>query len=53
MITPPSPELIDALGIARIPYEVWFKWFWKILLWILFLGFLLLLPTVFMELEGF
>ena len=53
MITPTSPVLIGALGIARIPYEVWFKWFWKILLWMLILGFLLLLPTVFMELEGF
>jgi len=53
MITPTSPVLIGALGIARIPYEVWIKWFWKILLLLFLLAFLLLLPTVFMELEGF
>ncbi|MBK5194646.1 MAG: AbgT family transporter [Proteiniphilum sp.] len=53
MITPTSPVLIGVLGIAKVPYEVWFKWFWKILLWMFFLGFLLLLPTVFMELDGF
>ena len=53
MITPTSPVLIGALGIARIPYEVWIKWFWKILLLLFLLAFLLLLPTVFLELEGF
>ena len=53
MITPTSPVLIGALGIARIPFDVWVKWFWKILLLLFLLAFLLLLPTVFLELEGF
>ncbi len=53
MITPTSAVLIGALGIARIPYEVWVKWFWKILLTLIVIGFILLLPTVFMDLQGF
>lgn len=53
MITPTSAVLIGALGIAKIPYEMWFKWFWKILVALIIIGFLLLLPTVYMELQGF
>ncbi|MDR0982042.1 MAG: AbgT family transporter [Culturomica sp.] len=53
MITPVSPILMGALGIARIPYEVWVKWFFKILLVFVVLGFVLLIPTVFMDLSGF
>ena len=53
MITPTSAVLIGALGIAKVPYEVWVKWFWKILLLLMVLAFVLLLPTVFMELDGF
>lgn len=53
MITPTSAVLIGALGIARIPYEVWVKWFAKILLFFVILGFLLLIPTVVMNLPGF
>lgn len=53
MITPTSAVLIGALGIARIPYEVWVKWFAKILLLFILLGFLLLIPTVVMQLPGF
>ena len=53
MITPTSAVLIGALGIARVPYEVWFKWFWKTLLVLFVLAFILLLPTVFMQLDGF
>lgn len=53
MITPTSAVLIGALGIARIPYEVWVKWFAKILLLFVLLGFLLLIPTVVMQLPGF
>ena len=45
--------MIGALGIARIPYEVWVKWFAKILLLFVVLGFLLLIPTVVMQLPGF
>ena len=46
MITPTSAVLIGALGIARIPYEVWVKWFWKLLLLFIVLGFVLLIPMV-------
>ena len=53
MITPTSAVLIGALGIARIPYEVWVKWFAIILLLFVVLGFLLLIPTVVMQLPGF
>jgi len=53
MITPTSAVLIGALGIARIPYEVWVKWFAKILLLFILLGFLLLIPAVVMQLPGF
>lgn len=53
MITPTSAVLIGALGIAKIPYEVWIKWFWKILLFLMIVGLLLLLPTVYMQLNGF
>jgi uncharacterized ion transporter superfamily protein YfcC len=53
MITPTSAILMGALGIARIPYEVWIKWFFKILLIFIVLGFILLLPTVLTELPGF
>ena len=53
MITPTSAVLIGALGIARIPYEVWIKWFWKILLFFMIVGLILLMPTVYMQLNGF
>ena len=53
MLTPTSAVLMGALGIARIPYEVWIKWFWKILLVLILLGFLLLVPTVLFNLPGF
>lgn len=53
MITPTSAVLIGALGIARIPYEVWIKWFWKLILILIVLGFILLIPTVVMTLPGF
>ena len=53
MITPTSAVLMGALGIARIPYEVWVKWFWKILLGFILLGLLLLIPTIVLPLNGF
>ena len=53
MITPTSAVLMGVLGIARIPYNVWFKWFWKILLVFMLIGLLLLIPTVYMNLNGF
>lgn len=53
MITPTSGVLMGALQMARIPYAVWVKWFGKILLGFIILGLLLLLPTVYMQIEGF
>lgn len=53
MITPTSAVLMGALGIARIPYEVWVKWFGRILICFIVLGFLLLIPTVLLPLNGF
>ncbi len=53
MITPTSGVLIGVLGIARIPYEKWFKWVAPLIIILTVVGFLLLLPTVLMKLNGF
>lgn len=53
MITPTSGVLIGALGIARIPYEIWIKWFTKIVVLFIIIGLLLLIPTVYCNLNGF
>ena len=53
MITPTSGVLMGALGLARVPYEIWLKWFFKILLFFIVLGFFLLIPTVLIALDGF
>lgn len=53
MITPTSAVLMGALGIARIPYEVWVRWFWKILVLFIVLGLVLLIPTILFPLNGF
>ena len=53
MITPVSGVLMAVLGMARIPYAKWVRWVWKFILALIVVGFLLLLPTVFLPLEGF
>ncbi|NLA23507.1 MAG: YfcC family protein [Bacteroidales bacterium] len=53
MITPTSGVLIGCLGIARIPYDIWFRWVWKLILGLFILGFILLIPTVYLTLNGF
>ncbi len=53
MITPTSPVLIGVLGVAKIPYEKWLKWVLPFMAVLVFLGWLLLIPTVTMELNGF
>lgn len=53
MITPTSGVLVAVLGMARIPYTKWVKFIWKFILILIILGFLLLLPTIFLELKGF
>lgn len=53
MITPCSGVLMAVLSVARIPYEKWFKWVWKFILVLIVTGFLLLLPTLWIDLPGF
>ena len=53
MITPTSGVLIAVLGIARIPYSKWFRWILPFILILILVGFLLLLPTIYMNLNGF
>lgn len=53
MITPTSGVLMGALGLAHIPYEVWVKWFFRVLLFFVLVGMLLLIPTVLIPLDGF
>lgn len=53
MITPTSGILIGCLGIARIPYDKWFRWVWKLILSLIVVGFILLLPTIYFTLNGF
>lgn len=53
MITPTSGVLIGALGVARIPYNKWLKWVTPFMIILMILGFLLLIPTVTMKLNGF
>ncbi len=53
MITPTSGVLIAALGMAKIPYSKWVKWVWKFVLCLIVVGFLLLLPPIFISLPGF
>lgn len=53
MITPTSGVLIAVLGVSRIPYDKWFRWVWKFILVLVILGFLLLIPTVLIPMNGF
>lgn len=53
MIAPTSGVLIGVLGIARIPYAKWVKFIIPFLIFILIIGWLLLIPTVTMKLNGF
>ncbi|MBK9389489.1 MAG: YfcC family protein [Bacteroidetes bacterium] len=53
MIAPTSGVLIGVLGMARIPYVKWLKWILPILIVLVIIGFLLLIPTVTMNLNGF
>ena len=53
MITPCSGVLMAVLSVAKIPYEKWVKFIWKFILFLIIFGFLLLLPTLFVDLPGF
>jgi uncharacterized ion transporter superfamily protein YfcC len=53
MITPASAVLMGVLGVARIPYDKWFRWILPLMILLILAGFLLLIPTVTMKIEGF
>jgi uncharacterized ion transporter superfamily protein YfcC len=53
MITPTSGVLIGVLGVAKIPYDKWVKWITPLMIVLMILGWLLLIPTVTMKLNGF
>ncbi|MBU2651784.1 MAG: AbgT family transporter [Bacteroidetes bacterium] len=53
LITPTSGVLMGVLGVAKIPYEKWVKWITPLIIVLILLGFILLLPTVLMNLNGF
>ncbi len=53
MITPTSGVLMGVLGMAKIPYDKWFRWFIPFLGILVLLGILLLIPTVLWDIAGF
>ncbi|MBO4282683.1 MAG: AbgT family transporter, partial [Bacteroidales bacterium] len=53
MLTPTSGVLIGVLGMAKIPYGTWLRWVWKFILALIAIGFLLMLPTLWLSLPGF
>ena len=53
MITPCSGVLMAVLSVAKIRYEKWIRFIWKFILLMVLMGFLLLLPTLFVEMPGF
>jgi len=53
MITPTSGVLLGVLSVAKIPYEKWVRWIFPLMIMLIILGFILLIPTVFMKLNGF
>ncbi|GAB4408563.1 MAG: YfcC family protein [Bacteroidia bacterium] len=46
MIIPTSGVTMGVIAIARIPYDVWFRWMLPLFLWLSLLAMLLLLPPV-------
>jgi uncharacterized ion transporter superfamily protein YfcC len=53
LITPTSATLVGVLGVAKIPFEKWVKWVWPLIVLLIIVGFLLLIPTITMDLNGF
>ncbi len=53
IITPTSGVLMGVLGIAKIPFDKWFRWVLPLVLILVVLGFLLLIPCITMSLNGF
>jgi len=53
MITPTSGVLLGVLSVAKIPYDKWFRWVLPLMIILIILGFMLLIPPVYMKLKGF
>jgi uncharacterized ion transporter superfamily protein YfcC len=53
MITPTSGVMVGVLSIARVPYNKWFRWFLPLMLILIVVAFLLLIPTIYLKLNGF
>ena len=53
MVTPTSGVLVAALAMARVDYEKWTRFILIPVLALIVLGFLLLLPTIFLNINGF
>lgn len=53
LATPTSGVMVGVLSIARIPYVKWLRWFAPLLAILIVVGFLLLLPTILIPLNGF
>ncbi len=53
IITPTSGVLLGVLSVARIPYEKWFRWVLPLVILLIIIGFILLIPTVYLRLNGF
>lgn len=52
-ITPTSGVLLGALSIAKIPYNIWFKFIWRLVLLLIILGFFLLIPPLIFSIKGY
>jgi uncharacterized ion transporter superfamily protein YfcC len=53
LASPTSGVMVGVLSIARVPYNKWLRWFLPLLLILIVVGFLLLIPTVYLPLSGF
>ena len=53
MLTPTSGVLLGVLSVAKIPYDKWVRWALPLIIIMVVIGFLLLIPTVYMDLKGF
>lgn len=53
MITPTSGVLIGVLGVAKIPYSKWAKFIFPYIIALIVIGFLLLLPPLYISFNGF
>ncbi len=53
MITPTSGVLLGALSMAKIPYTIWVKWIFYFILTLIIVGWLLLIPPLYINFNGF